>query len=221
MSIDESALMTSARTETGSDSWGTPRWLFDFLNRNFGPFTLDPFTDGKNSLCADFFTEDQDALKQVWTGNAFCNPPYSKLHECMEHAFKQVFETKTLERATFLIPARTDTQVWHDFAALGLVFLMKGRLAFVRTPAELELATEKWFAKNGAKLAAKRGRAIDFEDKQKKYKEIERQPAPFPSAVVVFDRNIPCEEIVPGIGRKMNTQSVHWTEANTKESISE
>lgn len=52
-------LPDGGRTET--DVWGTPKWLFDALNKEFG-FTLDPCSDGSNALCEKFYTSAENGL---------------------------------------------------------------------------------------------------------------------------------------------------------------
>lgn len=208
--IAGSALMSSAKTGSGSDCHGTPPWLYAFLNRGFGPFDLDPCADAVNAKCERYFTEADDGLKQVWTGMVFINPPYSQLKAWVKKAYDSVYVDKTAQRCVMLVPARTDTDVWHSIATKGLVFLLKGRLVFVQPQDVLQAATEKWFAKR--KLTATQ------EQFQKKYDEIKRTGAPFPSAVLVFDRDLK-QPVTPdiGIGTPMNAYAVDWTEENTKE----
>ena len=58
--------------------WQTPQAFFDKLNQEFS-FTLDPATNGANALCANYFTESQDALAQSWRGETcYVNPPYGR-----------------------------------------------------------------------------------------------------------------------------------------------
>lgn len=201
--------MTSAKTGTGSDSWGTPQWLYDFLDKSFGPFDLDPCADDKNAKCARYFTEADDGLKQTWTGKAFVNMPYSDLEAWLKKAYDSVYVDKTLDRCVLLMPARTETKAWCKYAVHGLVFFLKGRLVFVQPEEALRATTEKWFAKR--KLAP------TTEQFAKKLEEIRRQSAPFPSAVIVFDRDLkPTNTPDIGVGTPMNAYSVDWSPETTK-----
>ncbi len=178
--IDE-ALFSSARTDTGSDSWGTPAWLYAYLNETY-KFNLDPCADDLNHLCEKYYTEQTDGLKQVWEGRAFVNPPYSEAKKWMQKAFDSCKEG-TAELVVCLIPARTETEFWHEYVngrALQ-VFFVRGRLVFVRTQAELETAAKEWFAKR--KLEPSEDELFD------KVEDLKLQSAPFPSAIVVYHRD--------------------------------
>ncbi len=211
--IAGTALMTSAKTGTGSDIYGTPDWLFNLLNKEFGPFDLDPCADASNAKCAKFFTEEDNGLKQTWTGTAFINFPYSNGKAWIKKAFDSVYVDKTAERCVLLMPARTETAAWHDYVIKGLVFLLRGRLIFVQTEEQLVDSTTKWFAK--------RGLTPTNEKFLKKKEDIKRQSAPFPSAVVVFDRKLsPIDGLVPRVnkwGFIMQSFAVDWTEEGGKE----
>jgi site-specific DNA-methyltransferase (adenine-specific) len=129
--------------KTQTDVWGTPQWLFDSLNKEFG-FTLDPCTDGTNAKCERFFTEDDSGLAKDWgTHSVFMNPPYSECEAWMGKAYAASQRGATV---VCLVPARTDTNWWHRYAMKGEIRFLRGRLKF--------------------------GEATD--------------PAPFPSAIVVF-----------------------------------
>lgn len=131
---------------SASSEWGTPDWLFQRLDAEFG-FTLDPCATPANARCRKFFTAQEDGLAQDWSGHSvFMNPPYGRLiGRWMRKAFESSRRGATV---VCLVPARTDTNWWHEFAMRGEIRFMRGRLRF----------------KGG------------------------KHSAPFPSAVVVFQR---------------------------------
>lgn len=108
------------------EDWGTPLWLFNYLNSVFD-FTLDPCSDGKNNLCKKFYTKENCVLKANWGDErAFVNPPYGKNMGVW------------IKKASFydsivLVPARTDTK-WFHLHCLDIVkcypFFIRGRLKF-------------------------------------------------------------------------------------------
>ena len=108
--------------------WATPDWLFRALDREFG-FTLDPCATAQNAKCGKFFTKAEDGLKQCWDiERVFMNPPYgSVIGAWMQKAFESAQDGATV---VCLVPARTDTHWWHEFAMRGEVRLIKGRLKF-------------------------------------------------------------------------------------------
>lgn len=117
-----------------SDNWGTPQHVFDVISNRFGPFNLDPCggIDGPK-LCETVFTENEDGLKQSWAGkSAFINPPYSQTKKWIDKALRESCASDTF-RAVFLIPARTDTKMFHQFIIpfAQEVCLVKGRIKFV------------------------------------------------------------------------------------------
>lgn len=80
-----SELMFSSK----SDEWSTPIDFFEKLNDEFN-FTLDPCCSAENHKCSKYFTIEDDGLKQDWTGHTvFVNPPYSKIAQWVEKAWKE------------------------------------------------------------------------------------------------------------------------------------
>jgi len=109
--------------------WPTPQWLFDALNKEFG-FTLDPCSTHTNAKCAKHFTREDNGLLKSWGEEVvFMNPPYgSEIGKWMAKAH----DTAMHESATVvcLVPARTDTAWWHNYAMKHEIRLLRGRLKF-------------------------------------------------------------------------------------------
>lgn len=62
--------------------WETPLELFAVLNEEY-KFTLDAAASYENAKCERYFTRDDDALVQCWTGESvFVNPPYGRGPGC-------------------------------------------------------------------------------------------------------------------------------------------
>ena len=141
-------LMSSA-----AHDWRTPPELFATLDAEFG-FGLDAAADASNYLCDRYYTEADNALVQPWDGVAWCNPPYGQaLPAFVRRAFSEV-ESGRCPLAVLLIPARTDTAVWHECVMRATTIgLIRGRLRF------------------GLPDGTPTG------------------PAPFPSAIVLFERH--------------------------------
>jgi len=108
--------------------WSTPQWLFDALAREFA-FTLDPCATRENAKCPRFFTREADGLAQDWGDEVvFMNPPYGKV---IGSWIRKAYESAQCGATVVcLVPARTDTEWWHEFAMRGEVRLLKGRLKF-------------------------------------------------------------------------------------------
>jgi phage N-6-adenine-methyltransferase len=109
--------------------WTTPRSLFYELYDRYGPFDLDAAATAENALCPKFYTRADDALKQIWSGRVWLNPPYSRmLGAWMRKAFFSARHTADI--VVCLVPSRTDTKWWHLYAMRGQIQFIRGRLCF-------------------------------------------------------------------------------------------
>ena len=116
-------LMTS-----NTELWETPKDFFDKINEEFG-FTLDACAMSFNAKLPNYFTPEQDALKQSWNGIVWMNPPYGRVIK--DWMAKAVNEWRNGATVVCLVPARTDTAWWHDYAMLGEIRFLRGRLKFI------------------------------------------------------------------------------------------
>ncbi len=53
-----------------NDEWYTPQETFDSLNKEFD-FNLDPCATDENHKCDNYFTKEDNGLKQSWGGIEF------------------------------------------------------------------------------------------------------------------------------------------------------
>lgn len=111
----------------GTDEWATPQDFYDVVNAEFG-FDLDVCALDSSAKCARYFTPDTDGLAHEWTGTVWMNPPYGDvIATWMAKAFESAKAGATV---VCLVPARTDTGWFHDYAFPGQVRFIKGRLRF-------------------------------------------------------------------------------------------
>ncbi len=117
----------SVHFSSATDIWATPQEFFDGLNQEFA-FTLDVCATKENAKCARYFTREQDGLAQEWGGVCWMNPPYGReIGKWMRKAHESGQAGATV---VCLVPARTDTAWWHDYAVKGVVRFVRGRLKF-------------------------------------------------------------------------------------------
>lgn len=110
-----------------TDMWATPQDFFDKLNAEFN-FDLDVCANDENAKCAKYYTIETDGLAQEWKGTVWMNPPYGReIGKWMRKAYESARQGATV---VCLVPARTDTRWWHDYAIKGDVRFIKGRLKF-------------------------------------------------------------------------------------------
>ena len=112
-----------------SDEWPTDPAVFAALAAEHGPLDLDVCATGENAKCDRFFTREDDGLAQAWTGRVWMNPPYGRMiGEWMRKAWES--SQTTAELVVCLVPARTDTRWWHEYAVVGEITFLRGRLRF-------------------------------------------------------------------------------------------
>ena len=112
---------------SATDLWATPQDFFDELNNEFN-FDLDVCANDENAKCAKYYTAENDGLAQDWKGTCWMNPPYGReIGKWMRKAYESSRGGATV---VCLVPARTDTRWWHDYATNGEIRFIKGRLKF-------------------------------------------------------------------------------------------
>lgn len=113
---------------SNTDKWATPQKFFDDCNAKYGPFDIDVCADAENAKCSVYFDKEVDGLKQEWVGKCWMNPPYGReIGKWMKKAKQSYGAGATV---VCLVPARTDTNWWHDYAMHGEIIFIKGRLKF-------------------------------------------------------------------------------------------
>ena len=124
-------MITTGMMTSNSSTWATPPDLFADLDQEFG-FTLDVCALPENAKCEKYFTPEQDGLQQDWTGTCWMNPPYGReIGKWMRKAYEASKQGVTV---VCLVPARTCSAWWHDYAMKGEVRFLRGRVRFVGAP---------------------------------------------------------------------------------------
>lgn len=117
----------SVHFSSATDLWATPQDFFDKQDAIYG-FTLDVCATAGNAKCARYFTEADDGLEQPWVGVVWMNPPYGRtIGQWMKKAYESSLTGATV---VCLVPSRTDTRWWHDYAMKGQIEFIRGRLKF-------------------------------------------------------------------------------------------
>lgn len=113
--------------------WVTPREFFEPLRAEFG-LEVDAAAADGNAMLPEFWTEQNSAFDQDWTGRrVWCNPPYGR-----SDIYRWVEKCATGGAAVCvaLLPARTDTRWFHDFIyrnPKAEIRFVKGRIRFSGT----------------------------------------------------------------------------------------
>lgn len=110
-----------------TDLWATPQDFFDKYNAIYN-FDLDVCATDQNAKCKKYFTKEIDGLSQQWTSVCWMNPPYGReIIKWMKKAYESSLTGATV---VCLVPARTDTKWWHEYAMKGQIEFIRGRLKF-------------------------------------------------------------------------------------------
>lgn len=113
---------------SATPEWYTPIEFFNELDAEFR-FNLDPCSTHENAKCKRHFTKEDDGLAQDWSyQRVFMNPPYGReIKDWMRKAYESSLNGATV---VCLVPARTDTAWWHDYATKGEIRFIRGRIKF-------------------------------------------------------------------------------------------
>ena len=110
-----------------TDMWATPQNFFDDYNAIYN-FDIDVCATKENTKCDKYFTKEQDGLHQDWVGICWMNPPYGReIIKWMKKAYESSLNGATI---VCLVPSRTDTRWWHEYAMKGNITFIRGRLKF-------------------------------------------------------------------------------------------
>lgn len=113
---------------SATEEWETPQDLFDRLNSEFH-FNLDVAATEANAKCAWYYDKAKDGLERPWRGRCWLNPPYGKTIGAW---VKKAYESgRDGDLVVCLLPARTDTRWFHDYAMKATeIRFIRGRLRF-------------------------------------------------------------------------------------------
>ena len=117
----------SVHFSSKTDLWYTPQDFFKKYDDVY-KFETDVCATDDNAKCAKYYTEEMDGLSQEWRGVCWMNPPYGRtISKWMKKAYESSLSGATV---VCLVPARTDTGWWHNYAMKGDIEFIKGRLKF-------------------------------------------------------------------------------------------
>lgn len=127
-------MLNESMFSSESEDWNTPEWLVNIIRAySCVGIGLDPCSNANSFVRAK--TEwIEGALERTWRGYGFvfCNPPYGRgLSKWADHIARDWKESNDKDQLLLLIPARTDTNWWHDcISSAAAVVFFKGRLKF-------------------------------------------------------------------------------------------
>lgn len=137
--------------DVDTDDRATVAEVFDPLNVEFGPFTVDVAAAAHNTKCSRFFNAEIDGLAQSWAEETvWCNPPYSSIEPWVRKAWHETHRNDC-RRVVMLLPAnRTEQRWWQHLVepyrdrpgSRMSVRFMPGRIRFL-APGQTTIAADE------------------------------------------------------------------------------
>jgi phage N-6-adenine-methyltransferase len=119
--------------ESAKQDWETPWELFNQLHAEFA-FTIDVAASNDNAKCSRFLTKQDDAMLISWGMGERCwlNPPYGEVagYSLERWVRRASSEAANGNLVVMLIPARTNTNWFHDVCLKAEVRFIRGRPKF-------------------------------------------------------------------------------------------
>ena len=125
----------------GRQNWATPPPFYNWLNETFGPFVVDVCAEEWSAKCPFYYDKQADGLSQNWAkdckrisedGKFFCNPEFDGPDAWLEKGYKHARYDGV--GGLYVLPNSTDVAWFHDFATLGDIVLIRGRINFDPPP---------------------------------------------------------------------------------------
>jgi len=143
--------------------WATPQTLVNWLEDEFDIwFDWDVCASNDTAKCLKWYTAEDNALAKNWSNTCWMNPPYSEQKTWIDKAIEATQDGDAEVWA--LIPARTDTKLFHDIIMPNArdIYFIKGRIKFTRSnriddtcsthPSMLVVFSEPIRQRRGAKM---------------------------------------------------------------------
>jgi phage N-6-adenine-methyltransferase len=121
---------------TGENEWYTPATYIEAAREMMGGIDVDPASSEiaqETVKASEFFTIDDDGLKQEWNGRVWVNPPYAQPHiqNFMQKAVDE-YSAERMEEGIVLTHNYTDTTWFHIGARFAeAICFTRGRIGFL------------------------------------------------------------------------------------------
>jgi len=114
---------------SGRQNWKTPPKIIRPTEAVLRVIDLDPCSPTVPNIPArKFFTKEINALRRLWFGRIFMNPPYKNCIWWIKKILRE-YRAGRVTEAIILVAARTETKAFHLLRSFPMCFI-KGRLKF-------------------------------------------------------------------------------------------
>jgi ParB family chromosome partitioning protein len=101
---------------SGINEWYTPKYIIDAARKTMGSIDLDPASSeiaNRTVQATTFYTKEDNGLMQLWYGNIWLNPPYSK--DLIRQFISAVRNKRSeYDQAIILVNNATETRWFQD-----------------------------------------------------------------------------------------------------------
>lgn len=121
---------------SGENEWYTPSEYIEAARNIMGTINLDPASSDKANQTVkakEYFTIEDDGLKQNWHGNVWMNPPYAQpLVDKFSETITSKFESGEITQACILVNNATETDWFQRMLKLAsAVCFIRSRVKFI------------------------------------------------------------------------------------------
>jgi ParB family chromosome partitioning protein len=132
-------LMEKRKRTLKNCEWYTPTNYIEAARKVMGSIDLDPASSEKaNSVvkATNYFTIDDDGLKQKWDGNVFLNPPYSKglLTRFVDKLLQEVALGNVKQAILLVQSSSAGTKWFHQVTSASQCFCLAAKRIFFWSP---------------------------------------------------------------------------------------
>ena len=186
-------------------NWNTPWYLYKWLDKKFH-FELDPASSDENHKCDIWFTKEEDGLNRDWAmvaDSVFLNPGYGNPeYPCKSNCKKKRCVERGYHNSVYIPGIK-------DWVRKAFTEAERGILVTCLLPARTD--TRAWWHKYCMKaneIWFIEGR-VHFENPDTK----KETPAPFPSAIVIFNgltQTLPAKPVLRSLQINNKTKEVKF-----------
>ncbi len=114
-----------------NDDWETPDHVIERFEQEFGAVDLDPCARDGSAKAEEYYTIEEDGLRQPWFGRVWLNPPYSAPTPWVRKAHLEILWSRA-DLVIACLPPAIDTEWFHTWVLpFAEIRYHRGRIGFL------------------------------------------------------------------------------------------